>query len=105
MPSRKSFRYVEVCGRSRKPREGDLTAFLVHTDAPALAEFESSDPMLNRLFANGMRSFRNYMNHMFGDISRERCLWGAESTYSWVPAFYGYDWAPKPRLRPGSIPT
>lgn len=94
----KSFRYVEVSGLSREPQEGDLAAFLVHTDAPALAEFESSDPALNRLFANGMRSFRNYMNHMFGDIPRERCLWGAESTYSWVPAFYGYDWAPNHRL-------
>jgi alpha-L-rhamnosidase len=92
----KSFRFVEISGVSGPP--DDLVAVLVHTAAPALATFESSDPMLNRLFQNGMRTFRNYMNHMFGDIPRERCLWGAESIYSAIPATYCYDWAPNHRL-------
>ncbi|MHB8902437.1 MAG: family 78 glycoside hydrolase catalytic domain, partial [Thermoguttaceae bacterium] len=108
----KSFRFVEVSGTSRQP--DDLVAVPVHSGSPALARFESSDPMLNRLYANGMRTFRNYMNNILGDIPRERDLWGAESIYSAVPAGYCYDWAPNHRLMnllwwigpmaPGDIP-
>ena len=73
-------------------------AFTVHSDARPLATFESSDPMLNRLFANGMRTWRNYVNHFIVDIPRERCVWGAESIYSEIPATYCYDLAPNHRL-------
>ncbi len=110
----KSFRFVEVSGLSREPAKGDISAILVHTDAPAIATFESSDQLLDRLFDNGMRTFRNYMNHMVSDLPRERCLWGAESIYSSVPASYCFDWAPNHRLMhmlwwtgpkaPGNIP-
>ncbi len=108
----KSFRFVEVSGVEQAPE--DLVAIPVHSGAPALATFESSDPMLARLFRNGMRTFRNYMVNVFGDIPRERCLWGADSIYSVVPASYCYDWAPNHRLMnrlwwtgpmaPGDIP-
>lgn len=108
----KSFRYVEISGLSRAPV--DLVAVPVHTAARVLAGFESSDPMLNRLFANGMRTFRNYMSNMLGDIPRERNLWGAESIYSAAPASYCFDWAANHRLMnllwwtgpmaPGGIP-
>jgi hypothetical protein len=54
--------------------------------------------MLNRLFANGMRTWRNYVNHFIVDIPRERCVWGAESIYSEIPATYCYDLAPNHRL-------
>lgn len=92
----KSFRFVEVSGLTEPPE--DLVAFTVHTDARPLATFESSDPMLDRLFANGMRAWRNYVNHFIMDIPRERCLWGAESIYSEVPATYCYDFAANHRL-------
>jgi alpha-L-rhamnosidase len=92
----KSFRFVEVSGLSKLPE--DLVAFTVHSDARPLATFESSDPMLNRLFANGMRTWRNYVNHFIVDIPRERCVWGAESIYSEIPATYCYDLAPNHRL-------
>ena len=94
----KSFRFVEVSGLSRPPQPGDLIAIPVHTDAEVLTTFESSDPMLNRLYQNGVRTFQNYVNHVTGDIPRERCLWGAESIYSIVPATYCFDWAPNHRL-------
>lgn len=94
----KSFRFVEVSGLSRPPQPDDLVAIVVCTDAEVLASFESSDPMLNRLFQNGMRTFRNYVSHMFQDIPRERCLWGAESIYSEIPATYCFDLAPNHRL-------
>ena len=94
----KSFRFVEVSGLSRPPQPGDLIAIPVHTDAEVLTTFESSDPMLNRLYQNGIRTFQNYVNHVTGDIPRERCLWGAESIYSIIPATYCFDWAPNHRL-------
>jgi alpha-L-rhamnosidase len=94
----KSFRYVEVSGLSKAPQAGDLIAIPVHTDAAVLSSFTSSDPMLNRLYQNGIRTFQNYVNHVTGDIPRERCLWGAESIYSIKPATYCFDWAPNHRL-------
>ena len=92
----KSFRFVEVSGMSRPPE--DLVAVRVHSGSAPLATFTSSDPMLNRLFENGMHTFRNYLNNILGDIPRERCLWGAESIYSIIPATYCFDWAPNHRL-------
>jgi hypothetical protein len=92
----KSFRFVEISGMSQLP--GDLTAFTVHSEIRPLASFESSDPMLNRLFENGMRTWRNYVNHFIVDIPRERCVWGAESIYSEIPATYCLDMAPNHRL-------
>ena len=92
-----SFRYVEVSGIDHKLDGENIVAHVIGTDGRPLASFESSDPMLNRLFANGMRTVRNYMNHMTGDLPRERCLWGAESMYSAVPLTYCYDFAPNHR--------
>jgi len=94
----KSFRFVEVSGLSRAPKPGDLVALPVHTQAEVLSSFHSSDPMLNRLYENGIRTFQNYISHVTGDIPRERCLWGADSIYSEVPAIYCFDWAPNHRL-------
>ena len=96
--STKSFRYAEITGLSREPAPGDFTAWRVHSDVKTLFDFESSDQLLNRLFANGIRTHENYLNHMFGDLPRERCLWGAESIYSWGSAFNGADAAANHRL-------
>ena len=92
----KSFRFVEISGLSQPPE--DLVAFIVSSDVRPLATFESSDPMLNRLFANGMRTYRNYVIQVLRDIPRERCMWGAESIYTEIPATYCYDLAPNHRL-------
>jgi alpha-L-rhamnosidase len=94
----KSFRFVEVSGLSEAPQAGDLIAIPVHTEAQVLSSFNSSDPMLNRLYQNGIRTFQNYVNHVTGDIPRERCLWGAESIYSIKTATTCFDWAPNHRL-------
>jgi alpha-L-rhamnosidase len=92
----KSFRFVEVSGVGRAPE--DLAALTVNSDIRPLARFESSDPMLNRLFENGMRTYRNYVIHFICDIPRERDLWGAESIYTEAPATHCVDLAPNHRL-------
>lgn len=94
----KSFRYFEVSGLTKEPNPNDIHLIPVHTQAEVLASFTSSDNMLNRLFDNGMRTFQNYMNHVTGDMPRERCLWGAESIYSTIPATYCFDFATNNRL-------
>jgi len=94
----KSFRYFEVSGLTGEPAPGDVTAVMVQTDVRQLVAFESSDPLLNRLFDNAIRTYRNYLTHILGDIPREQCLWGADSSYSWAMGFYGFDWAPNYRL-------
>ena len=86
----KSFRFVEVSGTASPPE--DLVAVPVSSSARPLASFESSDTMLNTLFTNGMRTWRNYVAHVTADIPRERCLWGAESIYTTVPATYCRDY-------------
>ena len=92
----KSFRYVEVSGVSAPPE--DFVGVPVQSTAQLLATFESSDPMVNRLFQNGMRTWRNYVAFMTADVPRERCLWGAESIYSEVPGSYCYDYPTNHRL-------
>lgn len=94
----KSFRYIEVSGVTKAPTANDIQLIPVHTQAEVLAKFTSSDAMLNRLFENGMRTFQNYMNHVTGDMPRERCLWGAESIYSAIPATYCFDFTTNNRL-------
>lgn len=92
----KSFRYFEISGVSKKPE--NLTGYTIHTDTEPLTTFESSDKILNRIYENGMRTWRNYMVHMLNDMPRERCLWGAESIYTEVPATLTYDLGPNNRL-------
>lgn len=46
------FRYVEVTGLTEKPSKEDLTGIVFHSAPREIGSFESSDPMLNRLWKN-----------------------------------------------------
>jgi hypothetical protein len=73
----KGFRYFEISGLSREPAPGEVLACQIGNDAPRTATFESSDPLLNRLFENGMRShYGNMLNSLLDYPHREKCLWG-----------------------------
>ena len=52
------FRYVEVTGLTGKPPLELLTGLVTHIDTPVTAGFECSDPLLNRLFQNCLRTLR-----------------------------------------------
>ncbi|GAB5562321.1 MAG: alpha-L-rhamnosidase [Synoicihabitans sp.] len=45
------FRYVELTGVT-KPREDAISGVVVHSDLERIGHFESSDPLLNKLYAN-----------------------------------------------------
>jgi hypothetical protein len=93
-----SFRYAEITGLSREPAPGDFTAWCVHSDVKTSLLSSPPSRCSTACFENGIRTHENYLNHMFGDLPRERCLWGAESIYTWVFAFNGADAAPNHRL-------
>ncbi len=46
------FRYAEISGLPGDIGQADITARVVHSDIPAAGQFESSQPWLDRLFAN-----------------------------------------------------
>jgi alpha-L-rhamnosidase len=46
------FRYAEITGYPGEPEPADVTARVAHSEIAATGSFESSQPWLNRLFAN-----------------------------------------------------
>jgi alpha-L-rhamnosidase len=48
------FRYVEVTGLTEKPKLGDITGIVVHSDLPRTGWFECSEPLVNRLALNSL---------------------------------------------------
>ena len=46
------FQYVEVSGYPGTPSRDAITGIVLHSDTPFTSTFESSDPMVNRLFEN-----------------------------------------------------
>ncbi|NLL83838.1 MAG: family 78 glycoside hydrolase catalytic domain [Lentisphaerae bacterium] len=46
------FRYVELTGLCEKPRSGDVTGVVIHTDIPPTGDFECSDELVNKLQQN-----------------------------------------------------
>jgi len=88
----KGFRYFEISGLSQPPSEEDVVVYRVGSDAEKTATFESSDPMLNHLFANGMRShYGNMVNNLLDCPHREKCLWGGDLHASWAFGFHAID--------------
>jgi hypothetical protein len=53
------FRYVEVTGLPSPPTPETLEGRVVHADLAQTATFESSDPLLDRIYANNRRTMAN----------------------------------------------
>lgn len=57
------FQYVEVTGFPGTPDTGNITGCVVHSDAPFVGTFTCSEPMVNQLYSNLVRSQRgNYLS-------------------------------------------
>lgn len=86
------FRYAEIHGLSAAPKPGQVKGMVVNTDAPAIATFESSDPLLDRIFQMGVQTHHNNMHSILEDCPhREKCLWGGDLHSSWATGFYALD--------------
>jgi len=71
------FRYVEVTGLRRPPVATDLTGVVFHTAAPQTGSFETSSPLVNRLWKNILWTQRGNMMSVFTDCPQrdERLGW------------------------------
>jgi len=86
------FRYFEVSGLSHAPGADDVLGVVVHTDVKVTASFESSDPLLNRIFEMGVRTHLNNMHSILEDCPhREKCMWGGDLHSSWALGFHALD--------------
>ena len=52
------FRFVEVTGLPNEPSLDTVTGLVLHNDTPMASNFECSDPMINQLFKNIIRTQR-----------------------------------------------
>jgi alpha-L-rhamnosidase len=86
------FRYAEISGLSKPPTAGQIKGLVVHTDAPVIATFKSSDPLLDRIFKMGIQTHLNNMHSILEDCPhREKCLWGGDLHCSWATGMYAID--------------
>jgi len=84
------FRYFEVSGLSRPPQGDDIIGVVVNTDVATTASFESSDPLLDRMFRMGIQTHLNNMHSILEDCPhREKCMWGGDLHSSWLLGFHG----------------
>ncbi len=90
--SYKGFRYVEISGLSKAPDPETLRAVFVHNDCKEIAEFDSSDPLLNRIWRMGIQSHFGNMHSILEDCPhREKCQWGGDLHGSWAVGFHALD--------------
>ncbi|MGA2543079.1 MAG: glycoside hydrolase family 78 protein [Verrucomicrobiota bacterium] len=57
------FRYVEITGAPGRLATGNLAINFFHSDVPEAGNFETSNPLLNRIWVNGRWS---YLGNLFG---------------------------------------
>ncbi|WP_432488057.1 glycoside hydrolase family 78 protein [Kineococcus sp. SYSU DK018] len=89
------FRYAEVDGWPGDLTVEDLEAVVVHTDLRRLGEFETSDPLLNRLHENVLWSMRGNFVDVPTDCPQrdERLGWTGDLQVFAPTAAYLYDTA------------
>jgi alpha-L-rhamnosidase len=89
------FRYAEVTGLPTAPGKDDLTAMVLHTDAPFAAQLKTGNDMINKLWSNivwGQRS--NFVGIPTDCPQRdERLGWMADAQVFWRTASYNMDLA------------
>jgi alpha-L-rhamnosidase len=71
------FRYVQVMGLSRKPQISDLIGRQFNSDMPETSSFETSSPLLNKLWQNILWTQRDNMHSIPTDCPQrdERMGW------------------------------
>ena len=84
------FRYVQIVGLTEKPTKETLTGIVAHSGGPITGTFESSSPMLNRLYQNVQWSQRsNYFETMTDCPQRdERYGWTGDAHFFMPTAAY-----------------
>lgn len=89
------FRYVEIIGLTEKPTADTLTGIVAHSGGPITSTFDSSSPMLNRLYQNVQWSQRsNYFETMTDCPQRdERYGWVGDAHFFLASSAYNQNGA------------
>jgi alpha-L-rhamnosidase len=87
-----SGRFVTVKGLARRPALRDFRGFLVRSDFTQAARFESSSPLINRLFDVFLWTFENLSlgGYVVDCPQRERMGYGGDAHASTEPALQSY---------------
>jgi alpha-L-rhamnosidase len=87
------FRYAEVTGWSGELNAHDIEAVVVHTDLPRTGHFACSDPLLDQLHANVVRSLRGNAVGLPTDCPQrdERLGWTGDLAVFAPTAVFLYD--------------
>ena len=84
------FRYIEITGLAKAPAKEDVTALILHTDAPFAAKLTTGSELINKLWSNiqwGQRS--NFVGVPTDCPQRdERLGWMADAQVFWRAASY-----------------
>ena len=84
------FRYIEITGLTKAPAKEDVTALVLHTDAPFTAKLATGSKLINKLWSNiqwGQRS--NFVGVPTDCPQRdERLGWMADAQVFWRAASY-----------------
>ncbi len=89
------FRYVEVIGLTEKPSAETLTGIVAHSSGPITSTFDSSSPMLNRLYKNIQWSqLSNFFETMTDCPQRdERFGWTGDAWFFMASSAYNQNGA------------
>ena len=89
------FRYVQIVGLTEKPGRELLTGIVAHSGGPITSTFDSSSPMLNRLYQNVQWSQRsNYFETMTDCPQRdERYGWVGDAHFFMATSAYNQNGA------------
>jgi alpha-L-rhamnosidase len=89
------FRYVQITGLSEKPTPETLTGIVAHSGGPITSKFDSSSPMLNKLYQNIQWSQRsNYFETMTDCPQRdERYGWVGDAHFFMATSAYNQNGA------------
>ena len=89
------FRYIEVTGLDHAPAKSDVTALVLHTDAPFTVKLETGSAMVNKLWSNILWGQRSNFVGVPTDCPQrdERLGWMADAEVFWRAASYNMDLA------------
>jgi len=89
------FRYMELTGLAKAPAIDDVSALVIHTDAPFTAKLETGSAMINQLWSNILWGQRSNFVGVPTDCPQrdERLGWMGDAQVFWRAASYNMDLA------------
>ncbi|MGJ8691410.1 MAG: family 78 glycoside hydrolase catalytic domain [Thalassotalea sp.] len=88
----RGFRYVEITGLTEEPDLHALTAQLIRSDVERVGQFESTDPLLNRIHDTAMWSYESNLLSLPMDCPvREKAGWTGDAHAALITGNYNFN--------------